>query len=687
MVDRLRITELDFDVIKQNLKTFLNQQSEFTDYDFEGSGLNVLLDLLAYNTHYQAYYLNMIANESFLDTALLRNSVISHAKSLGYTPYSGKASRAFINLTASAITETSTAGTLTIPRGYTFFSEDVDGISYNFVNLEDVTTTKANNNYYFLNLPIYEGNLVSYVFVHSEAQNPKQVFLLPDSSIDTSTIRVSIQPNSSNTQSTVYLLAKDSSNTTSQSDVFFLQEASAEQYQIYFGDNKIGKKLEDGSVITVEYLTTSGELANKANNFIATDTLTDSSNDPITNFIIEPISAASGGAERESIDEIKFSAPVQFTTQNRLVTYSDYAAYIKKNYPALNSISVWGGEDENPPSFGTVYISMQPKTGYYISDLEKQKIIDEIIKPKAIVSINSVIRDPEYLYLLIQSNILYSPKKTTSTGDELKNNVTNVILDYKDTNLNEFESTFVLSKLQDAIDKVDTNAIIGSEVVVRVQKRFMPILGASTPYTIGFNVPLFRGTFASNMSSTEFSIFDSDGLIQKVFFEEVPQSFTGISSISVINPGQNYTEAPTITITGDGVGAIATATIVNGSIQSINIINRGINYTRATVTITGGNGFGAIASASIDRKTGILQTVYYDNLSRKQVVNAEAGIINYETGIVSISDIRILATSASDNFIRLSFNADRGIINTSKNTIITIDEEDPLAIVTSLQVV
>jgi hypothetical protein len=373
MVDRLRITELDFDVIKQNLKTFLNQQSEFTDYDFEGSGLNVLLDLLAYNTHYQAYYLNMVANEAFMDTALLRNSVVSHAKSLGYVPYSRKASRAFINFTAT--TETSTSGTLTIPKGYTFFSEDVEGISYSFITLEDTTTTKANNNYSFINLPIYEGTLVNYVYVHSEAQNPKQVFLLPDTSIDTSTIRVSVQPSASNTQVSVYLLATDSSNTTSQSEVFFLQESLSEEYQIYFGDNKIGKKLEDGSVITIEYLTTNGELANKANNFVATDTLTDSLNDTNIDFVIDPVSPASGGAEKESIDEIKFSAPVQFTTQNRLVTYSDYAAYIKKNYPTINSISVWGGEDESPPVFGTVFVSMQPKTGYYIQMLKNKKLL------------------------------------------------------------------------------------------------------------------------------------------------------------------------------------------------------------------------------------------------------------------------------------------------------------------------
>lgn len=685
MVDRLRVTELDFDVIKDNLKTFLSQQTEFTDYNFEGSGLNILLDLLAYNTHYQAYYLNMVANEAFLDTALLRNSVISHAKVLGYVPYSRKAPRAFINFTAN--TNTSTVATLTVPRGYTFFSEDVDGISYSFVTLEDRTVTKANNNFSFINLPIYEGNLVNYVYVYDEANNPKQIFLLPDSSIDTSTIRVSVQPNSANTQVSVYLLATDSSNTTSQSEVFYLQESSFEEYQIYFGDDKIGKRLIDGSVITIEYLTTSGEAANKANNFVATDSLSDSLGNSQTDFIVEPVSAASGGAERETVDEIKFSAPVQFTTQNRLITYTDYSSYIKKSYPAIDSISVWGGETEMPPVFGTVFVSMKPKTGYYISDVEKQKIIDEIIKPKAIVAVNTIIRDPEFLYLLINSNVLYNKKKTTLTEEELKDNILTSILSYKDQNLDKFESTFVLSKAQDAIDFTDTNAVLGSEVVVRVQKRFRPTLGFSTPYTIYFNVPLHRGTITNKMTSTQFTVFDSDGIQREVFFEELPQSYTGIATIQVTNPGQNYTTTPTVTITGDGTGATATATIVNGSVQSINITNRGINYTRATVSITSDTGFGATADAVIDARTGTLQTVYYDNLSQKQIVNSNAGTINYDDGIVALSDIRILSVSASDGFIRLSFESEKGIISTAKNTIITIDEEDPTAIVTTLETV
>ena len=683
MVDRLRVTELDFGLIKENLKTFLNQQSEFTDYDFEGSGLNILLDILAYNTHYQAYYLNMVANESFLDTALLRDSVISQAKVLGYVPYSRKSPRAIINFVAN--TSSNAASTLTIPRGYRFLSEQIDGVSYGFVTLGEITVQKANNDFTFLSLPIHEGQLVSYLFTHEESTNPKQIFTLPDTDIDASTVTVTVQPNSTNTEISVYSLATDASNTQTTSEVFYLQEGKSRQYQIYFGNNIIGKKISDGSIVNVKYLVTNGEVANKANNFVATETLTDSLGTVQTDFIINPINAASGGAERESVDEIKFSAPLQFTTQNRLVTYKDYESYIKKNYPSVDSVSVWGGEDEIPPIYGTVFVSLKPKQNYYISEAEKQRIIDEIIKPKAIVAVNTIIRDPEFLYLLVSSNILYNSKKTTLTQEQLKTAVRNAVLNYKSRYLDKFESTLILSKLQDDIDGVDTNSIVGSEVIIRVQKRFKPTLGESKPYTIVFNVPLHRGTISNRLVSTPFSVFDSDGAIREVQFEEIPQSFSGVSSINVLNPGQNYTETPTVTITGDGTGATAVANIVNGRLNNITVINRGINYTRATATISGGNGFGGTAEAVIDARIGTISTVYYDTNSQKQTINENAGTIDYNNGVITLTDIRILSVASLDGFIRLSIESEKGLISTIRNTIITLDDTDPTAITSTLE--
>ena len=683
MTERLRVTELDFDQIKQNLKTYLQGQSQFTDYDFEGSGLSVLLDILAYNTHYNAYYVNMVANEAFLDTALLRDSVVSHAKVLGYVPYSRKAPRANINFTV--LSTSNTSATVTIPKGFRFLSNEIDGISYGFVTLGETIVTKSNTSFNFLNLPIYEGQLITYSYSYDQAINPKQIFAVPDEGVDTSTITVSVQPSATNTASEVFTLASDATEATTTSPVFYLQENKSQKYDLYFGDDVIGKKITDGSIVSISYLITNGTAANKANNFVATATLADSLGNSLTNFTIDPVGEAAGGADRESVDEIKFGAPLQFTTQNRLVTYKDYESFIKKNYPAVDSVSVWGGEDETPPTYGRVYIALKPKQNYYLSDVEKQRIIDEIIKPKAVVTVQTIIRDPEYLYLLISPTVTYDSKKTSLTADQLKTGIRNSILSYKTTYLDKFDSKFILSKVQDAVDATDSNSIIGSKVSVRVQKRFKPSTDQSKPYTIYFNVPLRRGTISNKLSSTFFTVVDADGMDQVVQFDEIPQSFSGISAINVSNPGQGFTSAPTITITGDGTGANASATIVNGKIQNIEVTNRGIDYTRATVTISGGGGYGASAEAVIDARTGELRTVYYDTNAQRQIVDATAGTIDYDAGVVAINDIYIKAVSSTDGYIRLSVESEKGIISTTKNTIVTLDVDDPTAISTTLE--
>ena len=685
MADRLRVTELDFDTIKNNLKAFLNQQSEFTDYDFEGSGLNILLDILAYNTHYNAYYLNMVANESFLDTAILRDSVISHAKTLGYTPHSTRASVATINFTANSAT--STSGTLTLPAGFGFLSNQIDSKPYNFVVLEDTTVTKANSTYYFQNLEIYEGQLTTYRFTHNSASNPKQVFTLPDANIDTTTIKVQVAPSSGNTQLTVYNLVSDILDVGVSSEVYYLQENKSGKYQIYFGNDAVGKSLPDGAIVNVTYLRTNGTAANKANNYVATSGISDSLAESITSFVIDPVSPAAGGAVRESVDDIKFGAAAQFTTQNRLVTVKDYESYLKKNYPSIDSLSVWGGEEETPPTYGKVYISLKPKENYFISETEKQRIIDEIISPKAIVAVSAEIRNPEYLYLLVENYVEYDKKKTSSTPEAIKTSIRNAILVYRNTNLNKFDSTFVLSKLQDSIDGVDLNAITGSETVLRLQKRFEPTLGASTTYTINFNALLHRGTTTNKLTSSEFRIYDVEGVIRTVLFEEVPESFTGISEIQVTNAGNGYTTAPTVTITGDGTGAVANAIIVNGRIQGIEVTNRGINYTRAIVTISGGDGYGGSAIAVLDGRFGYLRTIYYDDNAEKQTINEQIGTINYITGTVTINDIRILSVVPNDGLIRLTIESEKGIIKSSKNTIITLDDADISSITTELSAI
>ena len=675
---RLQISDLDFDQIKTNLKAYLKQQSQFQDYDFDGAGLNILLDILAYNTHYNSYYLNMVANEAFLDTALLRDSVVSHAKTLGYIPFSVTAPRAIVNVTVDS--GTTTPETLTIPKGFTFSSNLIDSLSYNFVVLEESTVTKSNTSFFFEDLEIYEGSLVSYVFNYTENSNPKSVFVLPDNNIDTKTISVSVSPNVGNTSTQVYNQVTDILDITSTSEAYFLQESKNGNYEIYFGDGVIGKALNDGAVVTVTYLVTNGVAANQTDGFIAAAPI-----GAYSDIVIDVVDVASGGATRETVDSIKYSAAAQYATQNRLVTTSDYESYIKSKYPSIDSLSVWGGEDETPKVFGKVYISLKPKTNYFISETEKQRIIDEIINPKAIVSVSAEIRDPEFLYLIVESLVQYDQKKTSLDEGTIRNNIRQAILDFRDTNLNKFAGTFVLSKLQDAIDSTNGEAIIGSETVVRVQRRFKPKLNESASYTIQYDVPIQRGTLVDKLTSTQFTVFDIAGVARAAQFEEATQSFTGISSIQVTNPGVGFTTAPTITITGDGSNATAEAVIVNGKIQSINITNRGTDYTRATISITGGNGFGAEAVVVIDGKTGTLRTVYFDSLAQRQIINSNAGTINYDTGEIIINDIRFLSVNSDDGLIRLTIEAEKGIIESKKRNILTIDETDPTAISTILE--
>jgi len=616
--NRLQVAELDFDTIKTNLKSYLKQQSEFQDYDFEGSGLDVLINLLAYNTHYNAYYLNMVANEAFLDTALLRDSVVSHAKTLGYVPYSKSASKALINLTVE--TGSSTVDTVTIPKGFVLLSNTIDNQTYNFNVMADTTVTKSGTKYFFENLEIKEGQFVAYSFTQDESANPKGIFEIPDADVDTNTITVSVRPSSSNSQVTIYNKVTDILDVTSSSEVYFLQEARGGKYKIYFGDDVIGKKINDGAIINITYLSTNGTAANKASSFTVSAAI-----GAFTNITVDTVSVAAGGTNRETVSEVKYNAVAQFATQNRLVTFKDYESYITKNYPSLDSISVWGGEEETPPVYGKVFISIKPKTDYYISETEKQRILDDIVKAK-----------------------------------------------------------FILSKMQDAVDATNLNSIIGSETVVRLQKRFLPVLNQSKNYTIKFNAPLHRGTITNKLTSTSFNVLDMDGVERNVIFDEIPQSSSGVTSIGVTDAGTGYISAPTVTITGDGTGATAEAVIVNGRVQNINIVNRGTDYTRAVVTITGGDGYGAKAVAVVDGRVGTLRTIYYDSAAQRQIVDDNVGEIDYNSGTINIYDINMLSVSSADGYIRLSIESEKGIVETLRNTIITIDETDPTSITIDL---
>ena len=679
MADRLKVTELDFDTIKTNLKNFMKQQTEFQDYDFEGSGLSVLMDILAYNTHYNAYYINMIANESFLDTALLRNSVVSHAKKLGYIPRSASAPRAVVDVTVDS--GNSTPGTLTLPKGYSFISNDIDGVSYNFVTLENYTQAKTGNTWIFSSVPIYEGQFNSYSYPYSQIDNPKQIFTIPDYSIDTRTLKVLVQASSTNTNISVYSVSDGVLGSSATDEVFFLQEGLNSQYQIYFGDDVFGKSLPDGAVVTFEYLSTSGTGSNSANNFIGTTNISGYSS-----IIVDSVVPASGGAARETVDEIKFAAPLQSLSQNRAVTKNDYIKLIQQRYPYFDAVNVWGGEENSPPVYGKVFISAKPKLGFEVTDTIKDYLKTEILKPISVMTVSPEIVDVDYNYLRVNCELFYEPTKTTQTSYDFESSIRQLILNYADTNLNKFNTYFNYSGMERAVQEYSTS-IISNEIELYVGKKFRPDLINPNTYILDWGFELAKGTTFDTFESTpDFTLLDQDGVSRQCFFEEVPSSFTGVESITVTNGGFGYTTTPTIEIIGDGVGASAYATVVNGKISKITVVNPGINYTTASIRITGGGGSIAAASAVLEGRYGYIRTSYYKvdevtNEHTKIVLNTNSGTIDYVLGILTIPAFNPLAVNNDFGDIMVMMKPKSNVIQSKLNKMLVLDSTDPTSVV------
>lgn len=681
MANRLKVTELDFDSIKLNLKNFLKQQSEFEDYDFEGSGINILLDILAYNTHYNSYYLNMIANESFLDSSLLRNSVVSHAKKYGYIPRSRKAPRSRINITVNAPLFANSS--LTLPKNYIFRSNSIEGISYEFVTLENKTSSKSNNTFTFENIDILQGRLATFSYTQDQATNPKQIFEVPDSNIDTDTLKVSVQQSISNTYTTVYARAEKVLEVTDKSNVYFLQEGQNGKYQIYFGDDVLGTKIPDGSIVNLQYLITEGSLANKANSFVSTEQISG-----LTITSINPVYAAFGGEEKETIDQIKYSAPLKFLTQNRAVTKNDYINLINENYDGFDDVNVWGGEENDPPVFGKVFVSGKPKLGFELSNTEKEYITEEVLKPISILTVVPEIVDVDYNYLKLDSKVYYNPTLTNLSENDLKSNILALINTFCSDNLNKFDSYFKLSSLTRKIDDYN-QSIISNEVDIFVGKKFRPDFTTSRNYVLDYAMPLKRGEKETNLfSSPKFTVTDQYGADRECFFEEVPASYGGVESIIVTNSGVNYTQIPTVTILGDGTGATAVATVVNGRITQITVTNPGSGYTSASVEITRGEldttGQLASAKAVTEGRYGEIRISYYDQ-NLKYVLNANVnsgivGTIDYEMGKISINNFAPKNVGSDFGSLFLFIKPKNNIIKSYQNKMLVLDSTDPSAV-------
>lgn len=492
---KLRVAELDFDTIKTNIKNFLRQYPGFTDYDYEGSALSVLIDILAYNTHYNAFYMNMLASEMFLDSAALRRSIVSHAKSLNYIPTSRNAATAIIDVVVDPTPDT--PASLTIPKGHVFTSA-LDGVDYSFVTLEALNIVPDGGIYSVSDLVIYQGELYTYqAIVNDNIVN--QRFIIPDENVDTSTITVKVQTSTTNVTQESYNLATDFNNLTPSSKIFFIQEAEDGRYEVYFGDNVLGSKPIDGNIVIIEYLITDGAIANKVGGgstavgrfSSATDI------DGYGNIVITTTAAAFGGADREELEHIRFAAPKNYQAQNRAVTVNDYKTLIVRDYPNAQSVAVWGGENNEPKMFGKVFVSIKPVEGATLTETTKTFIVDNILKKYNIVSLIPEVVDPEYIYLLVDSVVKYDPNLSIYTSGELRNIVFNVVRNFADQNIDQFDRIFKYSKLLTAID--GSNSAITSNVTsIRMRKLFTPRLNAKDAYTIRFNNPISPGTLASN---------------------------------------------------------------------------------------------------------------------------------------------------------------------------------------------
>ncbi len=680
----LRVTELDFNSIKNNLKTFLRNQTEFQDYDFEGSGMSVLLDVLAYNTHYMGYYLNVAANEMFLDTAQIRQSVVSHAKLIGYVPASKKSARANVSIVVTPSTvEDPNLNLLTLGKYTKFIGEPLDGESYTFVTLYANTASKSNGTFTFNNINLVQGDTVTLQYLVDNTSNPKRRYTIPSSNVDTTSISVSVQESSSNTFTNAYTLATDITELTSNSAVYFIEENEQSNYTIYFGDGVIGKKPKDGNIVICTYLDTLGEQANKVNNFTVIES------GGIGGYYKDNVSIRSAGpsslgSDKETIEEARFRAPFYYTTQNRAVTTDDYATLITKDFPNVESVSVWGGQDNDPPIYGKVFISLKTKNNYALSNLDKQIIKEELIESRNVLTVTPELVDPDFTYVIIRGQITYNPNITTKSPSEIENIVKAAIEDYETFELNRFNSTFRKSKLQNRIE-VSEQSITGSDVRVFLQKRILLDTTITKKYDIVTNFPIKKGDFNNRISSyPQIKVFDSSGIERSVFFEEVPAAFTGVDGVEIVNPGINYTSIPTITIIGDGSGATAVARVAGGRITSIEVTNKGSNYTRATVSILGGDGSEASAVSRLESKFGKLRTYYTKPNGEKVIVNENAGNINYETGFIELLSLKTTGAIANDfydeNVLALNLPIDKEIITPLRNRIITVDQNDPIAV-------
>jgi hypothetical protein len=576
---KLEISGLDFDTVKTNLKTFLRNQDQFLDYDFEGSGISALLDVLAYNTHYLGFHANMLANEMFIDSAALRSSVVSHAKTLGYETRSVRAPRAKVNVTLND----ATLATATMNAGQVF-TTTINNVSYQFVTVSDFTASQAGAGITFSDIPIYEGSYVTTRYTVDSA-DINQKFLLNSDKADTTTLTVQVQNSSSDSTTVTYTKATDITQLTGDSTVYYLQEVSDGQFEVYFGDGVVSKKLSDGNIVILKCVVTNVAEANGAFAFTNSGAI-----NTVVNVTTTTLEVASGGAAAETVQSIKLSAPLDYASQGRCVTTSDYKVFVQKLYPNATAIQVFGGENGSFDSslgvvataeYGKVFISVRNNLGTNLTEAEKTGLVSQLGK-FTVASITPVIVDPDFMYVLLTCDFKYDSSATIKTKDTLVSEVTSTIINYNTTELVKFDAILRHSKLLSSIDSTD-NSITSSSVNPRLAKYFTPIKGESKSYNLYFNNALYNPHDGHNsavggiLTSTGFYVSGSNSTSEQFFDDD---GNGNLRSYYLTGATRNYTNETAGTV-NYVTGAIAINNIVITSISNVD----GATSTRIRIVV------------------------------------------------------------------------------------------------------
>lgn len=574
-MSNFRIAELDFDSIKENLKIFLTNYRDkdnnlvFADYDFEASSLSILLDILAYNTHYNAYLANMATNEMFLDSAVKRESAVSIAKHLGYTPVSYRSARASVSF--EVIDPINSPSTLTLPK-FTPFTTSVNAKKYTFVNLDAVTINPFNGRYLFTDVTLVEGEPLSFTR-RVDIGIPEEKYVIPNLNVDTSTIRVRVQNSFTDTTAFSYTLADNLAGLTPDSKVFFLEENAAGYYQIYFGDGVISSKLQPRNLVIIEYLVSSGSGPNISSDLRQTFTLEGKIGGGDVPASIIATSNSTGGDEPDTIEEIKFKAPRFISAFNRAVTAEDYKALIEANFPLIESVAVWGGEDNDPPVYGKVIISLKPFEGYIINDIVKSDIRTKVLADKKMLTTSIEFSDPNYLYINFVNRVRFDPKNSKYTAQDIQVLVEQAIKNYFTLELQKFDKDFVYSKLTKAIDEID-ESIIGNTFNFKLQKRITPLIGLRNSYSENTAIKFANRLISGSVYSTTFFYLGSDNILRLCYIKDVLTE----SSISQLNILDYYTD----TIIASNIGTVNYTT---GTISIPELIIRGFQENSSDVRI------------------------------------------------------------------------------------------------------